>query len=379
VVPGYDGEQSAVGSQQPAESDWAAAAAEIGYPVLVKAAGGGGGRGMRGVNAPNELAAALVSARREAGSAFGDERVFIEKYIARGRHIEFQVFGDAQGNVVHLFERECSVQRRHQKLIEESPSPLLAAHPKLREKMGAAAVRAAQAVGYQNAGTIEFIVDPDTRDYYFLEMNTRLQVEHPVTELVTGLDLVRLQLQVAAGEALPFTQAEVSQRGHALECRVYAEDPANEFYPSVGKLLKVVEPRGPGVRVDSGFETGDAVSEHYDAMLAKVIVQGATRAECLTRMRAVLTQYHVLGITTNIAFLRALLDHSEFESGRATTRFIEEHFAGWHGEQQVTVEALVAAALAETLGGMREGADKPDAYEHDPWAVADGFRVGRPT
>jgi acetyl/propionyl-CoA carboxylase alpha subunit len=358
------------------ESHWAEAAATIGYPVLVKAAGGGGGRGMRVVDGPAALARAMESARREAESAFGDERVFIEKYIASGRHIEIQVFGDAQGNVVHLFERECSVQRRHQKLIEEAPSPLLEAHPALREEMGAAAVRAARAVGYQNAGTVEFIVDPETLEYYFLEMNTRLQVEHPVTELVTGLDLVQLQLSVAAGERLPFGQAEVSRRGHALEARVYAEDPANEFYPSAGNLLRVVEPRAPGVRVDAGFETGDRVSEHYDALLAKVIAHGATRAECLARMRAALAQYHVLGVTTNIAFLRALVDHPEFAAGLAATRFVEEQFAGWRGAEAVApMEALVAAALAETLGEARLGGEAATA-NHDPWSAADGFRIG---
>jgi len=366
VVPGYDSDGSR----------WAEAAAAIGYPVLVKASGGGGGRGMRVVADPHELEAALTSAQREAGNAFGDDRVFIEKYIARGRHIEFQVFGDAHGNVLHLFERECSAQRRHQKLIEESPSPLLAAHPVLREQMGAAAVRAARAVGYQNAGTVEFIVDPETLSFYFLEMNTRLQVEHPVTELVTGLDLVHLQLRVAAGEPLPFTQAVVSQRGHALECRVYAEDPANEFYPSVGTLLKVVTPQTPGVRVDAGFESGDSVSEHYDALLAKVIVHAPSRPEALARMRSVLAQFHLLGIITNLAYLRAMLSHPEFESGHATTRFVEEHFAGWQPPAP-PLEALIAAALADHLGAVRANGRAPNAEAtYDPWAAGDGFRVG---
>jgi acetyl-CoA carboxylase biotin carboxylase subunit len=380
VVPGYDGgplAQHESGHPQPnGGKAWAEAAAAIGYPVLVKAAGGGGGRGMRVVNAPQALSAALESARREAGNAFGDERVFIEKYIARGRHIEFQVFGDSQGKVVHLFERECSVQRRHQKLIEESPSPLLAAHPELRETMGAAAVRAARAVGYQNAGTIEFIVDPDALDYYVLEMNTRLQVEHPVTELVTGLDLVQLQLRVAAGEALPFKQGDLRHSGHALECRVYAEDPANEFYPSVGNLLRAAAPRGPGMRVDEGFESGDVVSEHYDAMLAKVIVHGETRLACLARMRAALAQYHVLGVTTNLAFLRAMLSHPVFEAGHATTRFIEEHFGGWQ-PPSAAVEALMAAALADHLGrSQANGPGAADGAAYDPWAESDGFRLG---
>jgi 3-methylcrotonyl-CoA carboxylase alpha subunit len=366
VVPGFEGQDG-----------WAAAAEQMGYPALVKAAGGGGGRGMRVVAGRGDLEAALESARREAEAAFGDGRVFIEKYIARGRHIEFQVFGDAHGNVVHLFERECSVQRRHQKLIEESPSPLLSQHPALRERMAAAAVRAAGAVGYENAGTVEFIVDPDTLEFYFLEMNTRLQVEHPVTEAVTGLDLVHLQLRVAAGEALPFTQADITQRGHALECRVYAEDPARGFLPSVGPLLKVVEPRGPGVRVDSGFESGDAVSQHYDALLAKIITHGATRAEALRRMRAALAGYHVLGIVTNAAFLRALLAHPVFEAGEATTRFVDEHFAEWRPAQALPVEALAAAALAEHLGrGAANGRAPGEGSNYDPWGEGDGFRIG---
>jgi acetyl/propionyl-CoA carboxylase alpha subunit len=365
VAPGYAGDE------------WAEAAQKIGYPVLVKAAGGGGGRGMRVVAGPDTLDESLRSARHEAGSAFGDERVFFEKYIAHGRHIEFQVVGDAYGHTVHLFERECSVQRRHQKLIEESPSPLLAAHPELRERMGAAAVRAAEAAGYQNAGTIEFIVDPNTLHYYFLEMNTRLQVEHPVTEAVTGQDLVQLQLRVAAGEALPFGQADLSQRGHALECRAYAEDPANEFYPSAGRLLLVAEPRGPGVRVEAGFETGDVVTEHYDALLAKVIVHGATRAETLARMQSALRQFHVLGIETNIAFLRALLAHEDFMAGKVTTRFVEDQFAGWRPAEGLPADALMAAALADHLSGVAAlGPGMGKGAVYDPWGEGDGFRIG---
>ncbi len=366
VVPGYDGDGGR----------WAEAAHAIGYPVLVKASGGGGGRGMRVVAEPSELEAALASARREAFNAFGDDRIFIEKYIARGRHIEFQVFGDSQGNVLHLFERECSVQRRHQKLIEESPSPLLAAHPALREQMGAAAVRAARAVGYQNAGTVEFIVDPDTLAFYFLEMNTRLQVEHPVTEMVTGLDLVHLQLLVAAGQPLPFAQADLSQRGHALECRIYAEDPAHAFYPSVGTLHQVVIPQAPGVRADTGFGSGDTVTEHYDALLAKVIVHAPTRAAALTRMQSALARFHLLGIITNLAFLRALLAHPELDSGRVTTRFVEEHFAGWQ-PPAAPAEALIAAALADHLSAAPANGRGPMTnVEYDPWAALDGFRLG---
>src|SRR5215212_7719665 len=243
TVPGDEGLE--------AEDDFKKAAHQIGYPVLVKAAAGGGGKGMRVVNAENELSEGIESARREALHAFGDERLLIEKYVANAHHIEFQVFGDQHGNLVHLFERECSVQRRHQKIIEETPSPVLT--PELRQQMGEAAVAAANAVNYYNAGTIEFIVDPDTLKFYFLEMNTRLQVEHTMTELVTGLDLVHWQIRVANGERFPFQQSHFSQRGHAIECRVYAEDPAGGFLPSTGKLLQYIEPRGPGIRVDSGF------------------------------------------------------------------------------------------------------------------------------
>jgi len=376
VVPGYHGAAGA---------DFAEAAGSIGYPVLVKAAGGGGGRGMRVVRKAGELEAALASAGAEAASAFGDATLFLEKYVERGRHIEFQVFGDAHGNVVHLFERECSIQRRHQKLIEESPSPLLEEHPALRARMGEAAVAAARAVGYENAGTVEFVVDPDTRGFFFLEMNTRLQVEHPVTEALTGVDLARLQLRVAAGEPLPFAQAEVTARGHAIECRVYAEDPANEFYPSIGPLLKVALPGGPGVRVDEGFETGDSVSQHYDALLAKVIAAGADRGEALRRMEAALGGFAVLGVATNVAFLRAVLAHPEFQAGRATTQFIAEQMGGWRPAGEAPVEALIAAGVAEHMGlfggpgraGNANGAgggDEGDRYS--PWGEADGFRVG---
>lgn len=317
IVPGY----------QDADDDaaLARAAERIGYPVLIKAAAGGGGKAMRIVNAPEELPELAAAAHREATNAFGDSRLFIEKYISNGRHIEFQVLADAHGNTLHLFERECSIQRRHQKIIEETPSPLL--DDALRGRMGAAAVEAARAVGYTNGGTVEFIVDPVTRDFYFLEMNTRLQVEHPITEMLTGLDLVHWQIRIAEGERLPLAQNDLTRRGHALECRVYAEDPANQFLPSTGCLLNVVEPRGPGLRVDSGVMTGDEVTVHYDPMLAKVIVHAETRVDAIQRMQAALNEYALLGVTTNIAFLRAVLAHPEFHAGRATTTFIE-HYMG---------------------------------------------------
>ena len=376
VVPGVQG----VSGQ-----DWDKAAAYLGYPVLVKAAAGGGGRGMRVVAGPADLAEALRAAAGEAASAFGDDTLFLEKYIAGGRHIEFQVFGDAHGNLLHLFERECSIQRRHQKIIEESPSPLLSAHPELRAAMAAAAVAAARAVGYRNAGTVEFIVDPQTLHFYFLEMNTRLQVEHPVTESVTGLDLVHWQLWVAAGAPLPLTQAQVTSRGHALECRIYAEDPAHEFYPSIGRLLLAVEPRGPGIRVDSGFESGDAVTEHYDALLAKLICCAADRPAALARMQSALEQYVILGLKTNIEYLRGLLAHPLFQSGQATTQFIAAEMSGWHASQpRPPREALIAAALADHLGhgaaaprptpSLGPGPHDDDPYS--PWRRTDSFRLG---
>ena len=360
------------------------AAEAIEYPVLVKAAAGGGGKGMRLVRDAAGLPDALDSAQREAQNAFGDPSVFIEKYIEQARHVEFQVFGDAHGNVVHLFERECSIQRRHQKIIEESPSPLLDAE--LRERMGAAAVAAARAVNYENAGTIEFIVDPHTREFYFLEMNTRLQVEHPVTEWVTGLDLVKLQIRVAAGERLPFATGDrqgsplPSPRGHAIECRVYAEDPSNGFLPAIGPVLKAVEPRGPGVRVDTGIETGDEVTLHYDPMIAKVIVHAETRAEAIRRMDRALSQYVILGLTTNIAFLRDVLAHPVFQRGEATTAFVERELSNWKSrfDDEAIDLALIAAALNEGMSASREGGGMKTEGRavHDPWKVTDRFRIG---
>lgn len=377
VVPGYPRPHSPIPSSDVAshgirDEDFLHAAESIGYPVLVKAVAGGGGKGMRIVREAAALPDALESARREALNAFGDPSVFLERYIARARHVEFQVFGDAHGNVVHLFERECSVQRRHQKIIEESPSPLLDAD--LRARMGAAAVAAARAVQYENAGTIEFIVDPDTRAFYFLEMNTRLQVEHPVTEATTGLDLVKLQLRVAAGERLPFEQGDVSQRGHAIECRVYAEDAANDFLPSIGLVWKANEPRGPGVRVDAGIETGDEVTLHYDPMIAKVIAHAENRAEAIRRMDSALAQYVILGPATNIAFLRDVLAHPVFQRGEATTAFVESEFSDWKPRLpgETIDRALIAAALAE---GPSAEAVAGGAL-HDPWQVSDGFQLG---
>src|SRR6185503_18086325 len=311
TVPGVEGLEY--------KSDFKKAAQEIGFPVLVKAAAGGGGKGMRVVNDESELDESIEGARREALNAFGDERLLIEKYLPAAHHIEFQVFGDQHGHLVHLFERECSVQRRHQKIIEETPSPLLT--PELRAQMGEAAVKAAQAVGYYNAGTVEFIFDPLLSAFYFLEMNTRLQVEHPVTELTTGLDLVQWQIRIAAGEHFPYSQAQFSQRGHAIECRIYAEDPANGFLPSTGKLLQYIEPCGPGIRVDSGFTAGDKVTHFYDPLLAKLIVHAENRETAIQKMQAALREFVVHGVVTNIDFLQDVLSHPDFANGQVTTRW----------------------------------------------------------
>ena len=287
-------------------------AEEIGYPILLKAVAGGGGKGMRVVGSAKELPAAWRDAASEALNAFGDERVYIEKYLDRPRHIEIQIFGDGHGNVIYLGERECSIQRRHQKVIEEAPSPFMT--PELRRSMGEAAVRLAREAGYSNAGTVEFLVDAE-RNFYFLEVNTRLQVEHPVTELVTGLDLVKLQLQVAAGEALPLRQEDVRWRGHAMECRIYAEDPANHFFPSPGQIIAWRPPQGPGIRLDEGVYAGWTVPSDYDPLLAKLIAYGADRAETLARLKRALDELQVTGIRTNAGLFLKILAEDDFRNG----------------------------------------------------------------
>src|SRR5205085_2800064 len=295
-------------------------AARVGYPVMLKAAAGGGGKGMRLVASAGELASAFEAARSEAASAFGDESVYIEKAVERPRHIEIQIFADTHGNFVHLGERECSIQRRHQKVIEECPSPI--DDPSLREAMGASAIRVARAAAYVGAGTVEFLVSDVTRDFYFLEMNTRLQVEHPVTELVTGFDLVREQIRVAAGEPLSFTQDEVSWTGHAVECRVYAEDPEQDFMPSPGRITHLRVPAGPGVRDDGGVYEGAEVSIYYDPLISKLATWGRTRAEAVERMRRALSEYAVGGIKTTLPFFREVMRDPEFVAGQLDTGFI---------------------------------------------------------
>lgn len=341
-VPGYQGED-----QSPAHL--AEEAARIGYPVMVKAASGGGGRGMRLVANPSGLADALVSAASEAEKAFGDGTLLLERAVQEPRHVEIQVLGDTHGTVIHLGERDCSVQRRHQKIVEESPSP--AVSPELRAEMGLAAVRAAQSVNYVGAGTVEFLLDRDGA-FYFLEMNTRLQVEHPVTEMVTGLDLVALQLDVAAGKKLPLTQDEVTQRGHAIEVRLYAEDPQAGFAPCTG-TIDVWEPAsGDGVRVDHGLHHGSVITPFYDPMVAKIIAWGADREEARLRLRAAVTGTVVLGVTTNRSFLAEVLDADEFIQGDATTGFIARHFPGDQTiETSPPAETLALAAALLADGG----------------------------
>ncbi len=365
TVPGFEGLES--------EKDFSKAAKEIGYPVLVKAAAGGGGKGMRVVNEENELSEAIQAAKREALNSFGDERLLIEKYIADGHHIEIQVFGDTHGNLIHLFERECSVQRRHQKIIEESPSPLLT--PEIRNRMGEAAVRAAKAVNYYNAGTIEFIFDPKTSEYYFLEMNTRLQVEHPVTEFVTGIDLVQWQIRIAAGEKFPFKQDDFMQRGHAIECRIYAEDPSNGFLPSTGKLLQFIEPHGPGIRVDSGFAKGDEVTHFYDPLLAKLIVYAENRESAIQKMQNALKDFIVHGVATNIDYMQAVLSHEDFEKGKVSTRWVEKNFNEWKPAEP-EIESLLAASLADLVfaGAKPQSAIATETDPFNPWKKINSFR-----
>ncbi|HEV8662392.1 MAG TPA: acetyl-CoA carboxylase biotin carboxylase subunit [Candidatus Methylomirabilis sp.] len=314
-VPVVQGSTLTVGSPEEART----VAAEIGYPVIIKAAAGGGGRGMRIVHAEADLARALQTAQGEAGVAFGNPAVYIERYVRNPRHVEFQILADAHGQVLHLGERDCSIQRRHQKLIEESPSPAMTAT--LREAMGGAAVASARAVGYVNAGTIEFLLDEDGR-FYFMEMNTRIQVEHPVTEEVVGIDLVKLQIRIAAGEHLPFRQEEVVLRGHAIECRVNAEDP-EEFLPSPGKITTLRLPGGPGIRVDTHAYAGYTIPPYYDSLVAKLIAHGQDRAEALSRMRRALQEFVVQGIRTTIPFHLRVMDHPDFVKGAVSTNFLE--------------------------------------------------------
>jgi 3-methylcrotonyl-CoA carboxylase alpha subunit len=364
LVPGYHGADQSLKVLQ-------AAADKIGYPVLIKASAGGGGKGMKVAASAAEFKDALESAQREAKSAFGDDRVLVEKYLQQPRHIEAQIFGDSHGTIIHLFERDCSIQRRHQKVIEEAPAPGLSA--KRRAAIGKAAVEAGRTVGYVGAGTVEFIAEGE--NFYFMEMNTRLQVEHPVTEAITGLDLVEWQIKVARGEKLPKKQDELAINGHSMEVRLYAEDPARDFLPQTGTLRHLRFPEH--ARVDSGISEGDTVSTHYDPMIAKIITHGADRAEAIARLRRALAATEVGGLATNLEFLQAILRQKDFAAGKVDTGFIERHRAELLPEvQPLPVHALALAALAVLRTGERDAVTQA-GDPHSPWARLPGWRLNR--
>ncbi len=343
VVPGTEGEGAL------RDEELLAIAPQIGFPLLIKATAGGGGKGMREVRNLEQMPGLIHAARREAEAAFGDGNVYLEKLLEGARHIEIQILADQMGNTIFLGERECSLQRRHQKLLEESPSPFVADNDELRQRMGEVAVRAAQAVEYVNAGTIEFLVDKDG-NFYFLEMNTRLQVEHPVTEMVTGVDIVKEQIRIARGRQMRYSQQDIHLNGWAIECRINAEDPYNDFLPSTGIISHILQPTGPGVRIDAGVYPGFEISPYYDSLISKLIVWGETRAEAVLRMRRSLEEYKVVGVRTNIPFHQNLMDSHRFMAGQFDTRFVEERFsmelADSHKEGHDRIAAIIATLVA---------------------------------
>lgn len=352
---------------------WAAHAEQIGYPVLIKAAAGGGGKGMRVVTEPADLARACEEAAREAAAAFGSGTVYMEKFLAKSRHVEIQILADSAGHAIHLFERECSIQRRHQKIIEETPSP--AVNQKLRAAMGQAAVAAAQAAGYVNAGTVEFILDPDG-NFYFLEVNTRLQVEHPITEMITGVDLVRHQIEIAAGRPLTLSQEDLTSRGHAIECRIYAEDPEQNFMPSPGAITFLQEPTGPGVRNDCGVYSGVEVPVEYDPILSKLVVHAETREQAVYRMIRALETYAVLGVKTPIGFLLDVLASRPFADGKTYTDFIDTHFANWSPDSAALDLAAIAYVADAMAPKARIAATGKAADAHPgPWQTLANWRL----
>lgn len=368
IVPGFQSESAD-------DALFLSEAAKMGYPVMVKAAGGGGGKGIRIVRSADDLLEALAGARREAQNAFNDPRVFLEKYIENGRHIEVQLLADEHGNILHLYERECSAQRRHQKIIEETPSPLLT--PTTRAQICEAAVNAGRAVNYVNAGTVEFIATPE-QQFYFLEMNTRLQVEHPITELVTGVDIVKWQFKIASGEPLTLTQSDIHQRGHAIECRIYAEDAHNNFLPAIGQVKLFIPPHMPGVRVDSGLSSGDHISIYYDPMIAKLIVHDETRQDAIGRMQTALRQTVLLGTTTNIVFLLTLLNTPIFRDGDIHTAYIDAHLADLLPEAPPPpLSVLFALALSEAsiTANTATPTGDSDGDRFSPWGRTDSFRI----
>jgi 3-methylcrotonyl-CoA carboxylase alpha subunit len=368
VIPGLDGASHS-------DEELKAASSELGYPVLIKASAGGGGKGMRVVESASEFDDALHAARNESLSSFGSDHVLLEKYFTDLRHVEIQVLGDRHNNLVHLFERECSIQRRHQKIVEESPSPAVTAE--LRGEMTSAALALARAVSYVNAGTLEFILTPEG-NFYFLEMNTRLQVEHPVSELVAGVDIAEWQIRLAAGETLTLQQSDLSIRGHALECRIYAEDPADDFMPSIGQISFYRPAAGPGVRVDDGIEAGTQISPYYDPMLAKVIVWGADRPEAIRKMTRALQDTVILGVTTNIPYLLDIVNHPDFRKGHLSTRFLQEQLPSWRPTVDASGSTWLALAAFEEIVGQRglpaSGDGEARAENAGPWTKGDNWR-----
>ncbi len=350
VVPGYHGEEQN-------DARFHAEADRIGYPVLVKASAGGGGKGMKVAWSRNDLSEALASARREAERAFGNDRLLLETFIERPRHVEFQVFGDATGRVIHLFERDCSIQRRHQKVIEESPAPRFP--EELRRKMARSAVEAARGVDYRNAGTVEFILTP-SGEYYFLEMNTRLQVEHPVTEMVLGVDLVRAQIEVASGRPLPWGEDDLSQRGHAIEARIYAENADEGFLPQTGIVRRFDVPAGPGLRLDAGVGAGSDVTVSFDPMLAKLVAHAETRELAILRLASALEQSAIFGVTTNTSYLKRVLRHPAFAAGEVSTHFVTEHEVALH--RTPSLETAAVAALLAPMGAKARAGESASAH-----------------
>ncbi len=359
TIPGNDGELS---------GNVDAVARDIGYPLMVKAAAGGGGKGMRIVESPDELESAIEAASSEARNSFGNDTLILEKYLDQPRHLEVQILGDQQGNVIHLYERECSIQRRHQKIIEESPSPAI--NNKLRKMMGEAAVKAAKAVNYSNAGTVEFLFQDGK--FYFLEMNTRIQVEHGVTEMVCGIDLVKWQIRIARGESLDMVQKDVKQRGHSIECRIYAEDPSRNFLPTPGIVRKMVLPEGSGIRNDVGVEEGQEVTSDYDPLLAKLVVWDSNRSDAIHRMDSALGQFVILGLITNQPFLRDIMKSESYRKASFSTRFVDEYFSDWELESP-SPEVIVTALLASK--SAPEKVSPPSSRDpYSPWSSKGTWR-----
>jgi len=356
IIPGMTSPEADV-------SRLAEVAGEMGWPVLIKAASGGGGKGMRIVGSESELEKAAELAASEALSAFGNGAIYLEKYLDRPRHVEFQILADMQGNVVHLFERECSIQRRHQKIIEETPSPAL--DDGLRARMGAAATAAARAAGYVNAGTVEFLLD-QSGNFYFLEVNTRLQVEHPITEMITGLDLVRRQLEIASGNPLPFAQEDLARKGHAIECRIYAEDPAADFMPAPGRIVFARVPEGPGIRFDHGVRAGLDVPVEYDPILGKLVVWAEDRPAACARMIRALKETIILGVKTPIEYLLDILSSRDFQSGDTHTHFIEEHFSGWQPDTDADETAALGFVANDMVGSKIAASAEGDLRSSEP-------------